>query len=260
MGDNEHYLTVIRSFLESKDIVIRTEELENRKAGKQYGIQDHIRGMVYSMLTSQTAWRRIKPHLHEIDKLFYDYEPEKILASDPETFCQGIFEMKCGNRSTRAQMKALPDNIRIFQRIEGEFGSIDAFVTSEQADCIVKKLSKNSGPYKMKMIGEALAWEYLRNVGIDAAKPDTHLCRFLGSDRMGIGGLSPATRSEVTEQVNRLSEQTGMSKMEIDSLIWNFCADGFGEICTAKPHCENCPISDYCKKAELKSTDPFEQA
>ena len=70
----------------------------------------------------------------------------------------------------------------MFYRIEDEFGSIDSFITSEPADAIVQKLSKATSPYKMKMLGEALAWEYLRNVGIDGAKPDTHLRRFLGAD------------------------------------------------------------------------------
>lgn len=93
---------------------------------------------------------------------------------------------------------------------------------------------------------ERLAWEYLRNVGIDGAKPDTHLRRFLGADRMGTGSNSPATISEVNDQVARLSEQTGMSKVEIDNLIWSFCADGFGEVCTATPYCKSCPIADYC--------------
>ena len=148
--------------------------------------------------------------------------------------------------STKAQMEALSDNVKMLQNIENKFGSIDAFVTSEPADIIVKKISNHSSPYKIKMLGEALAWEYLRNVGIDGAKPDTHLRRFFGSDRMGIGNSSPATIKEVNSEVQRLSEQTGLSKVEIDNLIWSFCADGFGEVCTAKPHCDNCPIRKWC--------------
>lgn len=244
------YLETIRSFLESKGLGYDTSlaaEIEKRKAGKHYTIQDHIRGMVYSMLTNQTKWYRVEPHLQEIDKLFYDYDPDKILSAEKGYFCQGILDMKCGNMSTKAQMEALPDNIGTFQRIEDEFGSVDAFITSAPANVIVEKISNGSSPYKMKMLGEALAWEYLRNVGIDGAKPDTHLRRFLGADRMGTREHSPATVSDVNEQVAKLSEETGMSKVEIDNLIWSFCADGFGEICTATPHCTNCPIRDCCK-------------
>ena len=162
---DESYLVAIRSFLESKGLGYDTSlaaEIEKRKAGKHYTIQDHIRGMVYSMLTNQTKWYRVEPHLQEIDKLFYDYDPDKILSAEKGYFCQGILDMKCGNMSTKAQMEALPDNIGTFQRIEDEFGSVDAFITSAPANVIVEKISNGSSPYKMKMLGEALGWEYLR--------------------------------------------------------------------------------------------------
>lgn len=45
---------------------------------------------------------------------------------------------------------------------------------SEPTHKIVRKLSNYWSQYKIKMLGEALAWEYIRNVGIDACKPDTH--------------------------------------------------------------------------------------
>ena len=243
------YLSVIRDFLESKGLGYNTSltaEIEKRKAGKQYTIRDYIRGMIYALLTNQTKWYRVEPHLPEIDELFYNYDSEKILGAEPDYFWEGLFGLKCGNMSTKAQMEALPDNIRTLRRIEDEYGSIDSFITSEPADVIVEKLSKRASSYKLKMLGEALAWEYLRNVGIDGAKPDTHLRRFLGADRMGTGNHSPATISEVNEQITMLSNQTGMSKVEVDNLIWSFCADGFGEICTATPHCQDCPIADYC--------------
>ena len=59
--------------------------------------------------------------------------------------------MKCDNISTKAQMEALADNIRNFQRIEDEYGSIDSFITEESIDIVVQKLLKGSSPYKMKI-------------------------------------------------------------------------------------------------------------
>ena len=156
--------------------------------------------------------------------------------------------MKCGNMHTKAQMEALSGNIKTFRKIEKDFGSVDSFLASEQADQIVKRLSEKASPYKLRLMGDALVWEYLRNVGIDGAKPDTHLRRFLGSGRMGSSRKDVATVQEVYEQVEQLSRQTGMPKVQIDSLIWSFCADGYGEICTAVPHCEKCPIREWCKK------------
>ena len=100
--------------------------------------------MIYALLTNQTKWYRVEPHLSEIDELFYNYDPEKILDKDPEYFCEGLFDLKCGNMSTKAQMEALPDNIRTLRRIEDEYGSVDSFITSRPADVIVEKLSKGA--------------------------------------------------------------------------------------------------------------------
>ena len=69
---------------------------------------------------------------------------------------------------------------------------------------------------------------------------------------MGTGNNSPATASEVNEQVAVLSEQTGMLKVEVDNLIWSFCAEGFGEVCTATPHCKSCSISEWCHKSGIE--------
>ena len=251
-SDSQTYLDVIRDFLEQKGLLYDSymlKEIKLRRDGKRYTLRDHVKGMIYSMLSAQTKWYRIENHLTEIDKMFYDYDPDCIMAADPSQFVQGLFDLKCGNRSTKKQMDALSYNIRNFQRIQDEFGSVDAFITSEPTEEIVRKLSTSSSKHKMKMFGEALAWEYLRNVGIDGAKPDTHLCRFLGSDRIGTGEKSPASTKEVIEQVARMSEKTGMSKVEIDNLIWSFCADGYGEICTATPHCDLCPIRKWCNRS-----------
>ena len=231
------FLDSIRDYLEQKGLLYDSymmREINLRREGKTYTIGDHVKVLIYSMLSAQTKWYRIQEHLTEIDKLFYNYNPTFIMAADPSRFVQGLFDLKCGNRSTKKQMYALNDNIQNFQRIQDEYGSIDGFITSDSPEEIVQKLSKSSSKYKMKILGEALAWEYLRNVGIDAAKPDTHLCRFLGADRMGTGKKSLATIKEVNEQVTRLAKETGMTKVEIDNLIWSFCADGYGAVCTAQ--------------------------
>lgn len=248
--DEAEWLFVLRGYFRDKGIGNAApifEEIEKRRAGKRYELSDHVRAMVYSMLTNMTKWHRIVPHLGQIDELFFDYDADAVLGTAPKYFIDGIFALSCGNMKTEDQMQALPDNIRTLQKIEKEYGSVDAFVTSARADVIVKKLSKSGSPYKMNMMGEALAWEYIRNVGVDGAKPDTHLRRFLGGDRMGTGERSPATVDETLEQVAELSEATGMLRAEVDGLIWSFCASGYEEICTATPHCEKCPLREYCR-------------
>ena len=245
------FLRPIRNYLLDKGLgynTTLTKEIELRKNGKQYTFRDHIRAMVYSMLSNQTKWHRIHSQLPKIDKIFFDYDSDRIIAEKPDKFCNQLFDLKCGNVSTAAQMKALAYNISIFRNIEKEYGNIDAFITSDSADIIVQKLSKGSSPFKLKMLGEALTWEYLRNVGIDGAKPDLHLQRFFGCNRMGLSRNENASNEEILNEIDRLSKETGLTKFEMDALIWNYCADGLGEICTASPKCQNCVIQEFCKK------------
>ena len=251
LNKTENYLQVISDFLKFKGVQCDetlVEKIKNRNSGKHYGIEDHICGMIYSMISNRRKWCYIVPNLPKIDKLFFDYNPDQIINAVPSDLYNGLCALKCGNISAEQQMNVLADNVRTLQKIEKDYGSLDNFVTSEPAYLIVNKLSEPNSPYKLKMMGEALVWEYLRNVGIDGAKPDVHLKRFFGADRMGNGEKSPASDKEVYEQVRKISDETGMLMVEIDSLIWSFCADGLGEICTAVPECDNCPIREYCKK------------
>jgi len=145
-------------------------------------------------------------------------------------------------------MKTLHDNIRILEKIEKDYGTLDKFVTSAGANTIVSMISEKDAKYKLFCVGEALAWEYLRNVGVDGAKPDLHLRRFLSSDRMGTGSSGCATEKEVIEQVEQLSAKTGKKKWLIDALIWEYCRDGYDSICSKDPSCPDCVLKSYCKK------------
>lgn len=252
----EHYLFAIRDYLENHGIEYDADaitSIKERKKGKLFTERDHIRAMVYSLLTNQTVWSRIQPLLPSIDRIFHDYDAEYIKAQNPDNLAEELFYLKCGNMSTRKQMKALKGNIEVFERIEHEYGDIDKFVITHTPEELVALFSKAGSKYKLGMMGEALVWEYLRNVGIDGVKPDTHIRRFLAGNRMGRADVgSPASLKDVADQVEKLSERTGLLKAEIDNLIWSFCADGYGEVCTANPHCERCPISSRCAFVSFK--------
>lgn len=230
---SDHYLFDLQDYLISNVTGFNTELSEaykRRLRGESFSIQDHIKGLVYAQLTPQQEWHNVVPHLPEIDAIFFNYNPEVIKANTGEYFTSEILKIKCGNRSLAASMNALNSNIQVFEQIQKDYGSLDAFVTSDAPNKIVKRLSAYDSKYKLKQVGESLAWEYIRNVGIDGAKPDEHLCRFLGADRMGTGKRSPASIKETLQQVESLSIATGLSKMEIDKIIWTFCSNGNGEI------------------------------
>ena len=245
------WLFTIQEFLEEKGLRYNSaidDRIEARQNGKQYSFSEHLQGLIYALLSNQRPWIGVEPHLAEIDEVFYDYDAEKVKATPGSHFAKLLCAMKCGNRNIGAQMDNLAKNIFKMENIEKEYGSMDAFVTSAPAPKIVRKLSDYNSKYKLYNVGASLAWEYIRNVGIDGAKPDVHLCRFFGGDRMGDGNHTPATTQEVYDTILSLSQESELSMGAIDTLVWSYCADGYGEICTAHPRCAECEIYHYCKK------------
>jgi hypothetical protein len=224
-----------------------SEMVIRRNKGEAFSFSEHLSALIYAMLTNQTKWSRIVPHLPEIDELFFFYDPKEIKQRPSTYFSDGIFNLKCGNISTAAQMKHLHYNIQVMEKIVDDYGSMDAFITSEPAHKIVRKISHYRSRYKIKMLGEALAWEYVRNVGIDACKPDTHLRRFLGGARMGCSLAPVASVEEVLGQVEVIAKENNVPQSMIDNVIWSYCADGYGQICTAIPKCDMCVINNFCK-------------
>ena len=213
--------------------------------GRKFSFEEHLKALIYALLTNQRKTSDVEPKLVDIDRLFFNYDEAKILTYPGEYFEKGIRQLRCGNISIKSQMANLNANIFMFIKIEEDYGSLDDYVVSKAPDVIVKELS--SGIYKLKGIGPALAWEYLRNVGIDGAKPDTHLKRFMGSKRMGVSDNIEASDEEVLDEVKRLSAITGLSRFDIDYAIWVYCADGKGQICTSSPSCDKCVVKGYCR-------------
>lgn len=159
--------------------------LRKRQDGYKFSFNDHIRALVYSLLSNQRKWNQIEEHLIEIDEIFYNYDKEKILETSYEYFEIKLRAISCGNRNIHNQMLSLHENIRTFEKIEKEYGSLDSFVLSDTINNIAIKLSTSNSGYKLKQIGFALALEYLRNVGLDVGKQDLHIRRILSIKRLG---------------------------------------------------------------------------
>ena len=47
--------------------------------------------------------------------------------------------------------------------------------------------------------------------------------------------------------VQSIAESMGKHCAEIDYLLWMYCANGYGEICTIRnPKCDICVIREFC--------------
>ena len=239
----------IDSFLNANrgiDIKNVNNAVLERSHGRVFSKSDHIKALIYSLLTNQRKWSAVEPKLPMIDELFFQYDEEKIKEKEGTYFEEGIRKLKCGNISIKAQMASLNYNLGMLDKIEYKYGAVDNFVTSMSPDLIVSKIAKSGSEYKLKNVGEALAWEYLRNVCINGSKPDTHLRRFFGSTRIGISQSEIASVDDVIKIIKKLELIGEYNQFEIDYLIWAYCADGKGEICTSSPRCEACVIRECC--------------
>lgn len=253
MKDNLTILTEMETMLQERhvtfDNLTHLEWIQQRAEGKTFSMSEHIRGMIYSLLSNNRPWDGIEENIDRIDEIFFGYDKDKILDTPSDYFLEQIRRIKCGNRSIKRQMDDLHRNIHKFEEIETEFGSLDNFVTSKPPIEIAKLLA-NSKKYKIHNFGLALAMEYLRNVGIDAIKPDTHIRRILGKNRLGYSSFETAGEMEAIEIIDHISKETGYLPSKIDAIFWLFCSDNNGMICTENPHCEQCRLKEkYCNRS-----------
>lgn len=235
------------------------KQIDRRNRGEKITIQDHIRAMVYSMLSSGASWKRVLDYtdlrtgeITVVDEIFCQYEPEELLEVDLEKLKESISEKGLASQYTSNQIDVLKDNIKTLQTIEEENGAIDNYYSQViEEDSTKKKLvSELSSPgkqYKMKQLGFALTCEYLRNVGYDIPKPDRHIRRILGKDYLALSEKQPAREKETFDIVMKLANVSGKSVAETDYILWTSCANGYGEICTTKKDkCSEYVIVNNC--------------
>ena len=224
----------------SEDAEKALSNIRKRKSGKEYSLSEHVDAMVFSLLSSQRDWKPIEQNADRIRSIFHNFDITWILAKTPEQLNALVDELKaikCGNRQIKNQIQTLPDNIKTLQRIAEEHGSVDQYYNKTPAQELLQALSDGRSTYKLKQMGVPLVSEYLRNVGIDLVKPDVHVTRLLG--RLGYTEHSPATFEEVFNVCDKIGKTYGIYNVQVDAILWGYCADGRLKKCIASPDCQN---------------------
>ena len=217
------------------------ENMNAADNGTIHSITDHVTCMILAMLTANRVYEQIKQHLDKLEVVFMHYDANKLTNVDPEQLIQSVKNIRCGNRRIKFQMYALKHNIAYLQNLQHEHGSIDAYYHSMNKYELVKTLDKN-----LKEMGPPLISEYLPGIGIDIPKPDTHIRRILGSERLGFSHRKIASIQETYDIIHEFAAATSEHERYIDVLLWAYCAEGEKNICSANPQCEKCVIREYC--------------
>lgn len=226
----------------NKDYIGPLDNIKRRNSGAEFSLTEHVRGMIYALLSNERGWAGIEKKLGTIDAIFFLYDPQKIKSGDHEAFESQIREIRAGNRQIKKQMQALKYDIEMLERIADENGSIDAYFNSTEKYKLVKSLAE--GKYKLQRMGVPLVSEYLKNMGVDIVKPDRHVNRLIGY--LGYSKHAPARYNETFAACEGIAKEYGISNIEVDAVLWQFCAEGRFNKCGENPHCAGCLVKN-CK-------------
>ena len=82
------------------------KNIELRNNGKRFSFENHLNGLIFSLLSSQRSWEPIEKNKEKICEIFYNFDKNKILKTDWNVFESKIKDIKCGNRATRKQRRS----------------------------------------------------------------------------------------------------------------------------------------------------------
>ena len=246
-----------------------TQASLDRKNGKKLDFSIHIKYMIHAQLSNQEKWTNVLKNIDKIDNVFFKYDICKIKEKPWNFFYDNLKPLLTRGVSLEGQMQNLHLNISTMESINNEYkdGGIDSYVVSKSPREIVVNFTRN---HKLKYMGVSLICEYLKNVGVECAKPDTHIMRFLSKTRRGFlskdeaciikKGRKKGEKKETNwsdndkikalKIIEEIGKKCGKTASDIDRIIWSYCADNYGEICTKSPKCYICVVKDGCNHIE----------
>ena len=258
---NYGFINELKKFIEkaslNQEVEKALEKYNKRKNGYSFNNNEHLQAIIYSLLSNLRPWKTIENKKNEIDEIFQKYDFDKLIKIDSDDLVKSIRDIKCGNISIKKQMNELKDIIDVLKKISSKckYGTMDKYIKDHKhikagyPYYLAKELANDKNEYKLKNMGIVLVCEYFKNIGIDIAKPDAHLKRMFGKNILGYSEREEATPKEIIKKIKDIAENNNISQIEVDVLLWLYCADGYGEICTKKdPKCNECVIKKYCNK------------
>lgn len=220
-----------------------TELLNKRKNGGTFTMRDHLESLVTSFLCANRPNGPIYDNAERLREIFHNYDPDYLYSADPEELASSVCAISCGNKRIRQQMIDLRYNIDVLRRITVTYWSPDALLQfwPMSKRRVYNVLTNKYGAFKIKGLGDALFWQYIKQLGVDCVKPDVHLLRILS--RLGL--LEPYSDGfELNEKCSEISDEyPELSVTDVGEILWHFCAVDYLNICGSTPRCNSCPVN-----------------
>lgn len=263
----ENYLRKIPNAIPPWESTYIHKQILKRKKGEVFSIIDHIRAMVYAMLSANARWERIERdfclktgNIPAIDEVFCGYEPKELQNADSEEIYNAVRKLSFANISTKRQIEALIKvNIPMLMSFERRFESVDKFYRlftdiDETMKTLLVVLSDAGSPYKLEQLGDALTAEYLRNIGHNISGADKNIRRILGQEVLGCSDWRTVPVYEVLDIAARIAAHLNKSPSEVDYILRAYCSET--AVCTPKsPKCAICVCQNLCNKIKYPLTN-----
>jgi DNA-3-methyladenine glycosylase I len=151
----------------------------------------------------------------------------------------------------KRKLKACIENAKIMAAISIENGSFGNYLEKYK-----NNLDDLAGILinKFHFLGRVLVFNYLKEVGIDAIKPDVHVVRVMY--RLGLIDSEDESLENIDKVIVVAKEMAGVvgEKLNVvDAVFWMYGGSGDNHVKTAicsknKPLCEECLIRGYCTR------------
>lgn len=211
---------------------------------------DIFERLSFAIMSAQAKWNTIGKHEKEIKNILLGFKINQVAnLSDDEVNeiyrkLMSLENPKIASRLLKKHLFAIRNNAVKLKNLFPKQGSFKAFIWQFKIDRrgLKHKIVYPNG-YKMEGVGEVIFDEFEKYIGIPGIKPDTHVVRLF--HRLGLS-KSECGIKEIAEE---WADALGFELTELDNVLWYFCADKYGEICTKKnPKCDLCRLRGvYCK-------------
>jgi len=223
-------------------------------------------GLCFAILTIQAVWNTYESKMDKLKQITKNFDVDffaKLNAQELDEIYQRLkSEIQPRDRFLKRKLNAMRFNAHRFLEVQKRHGSFKAFVGNEIVDkeSLISKLIRQDSEYKLKLVGLAICCEFFKNMGIDEFKPDIHMARLFSRTELLSYAFNKSPPQVAIRQTREIgwdfARKVGKKATEIDSILWQFCAEKKAEICTAQnPKCTQCRLSNteprFCKGFKL---------
>ena len=241
-----------------------------------------------AILSSGTKYYLLAPHLPAIRRILLNYNIVGIAnLSDNDidsNLLPQIQQLRIPSKiKIQTKLRWIRDSAKTFMQIQMSHAHVWQFLETELGesrfnhtrgcyihpndDRLIRDLTAPGSGHKLRGVGLAICCEFFNNIGLDEFKPDVHTISLLNRinlDRSpSIGKVDVSRKPASVRSIGITIAQTlDKARAYVDSLMWVFCAEGEGDVCTEDdPKCESCWLkakeSAFCKgfpnKTEIRT-------